>query len=128
MRAIIGLIIAVIGVYIGIALFPNLIPTPETTDSIVPMLGTIPNASTVTPDTNGKVGVVGIVGVILVVVTAAIVLMILNSTLESSEKQESKPIIPDNIKVYIKAHRQTITWVTVISMILLIFRIIIAII
>jgi len=62
-RPIIGLIVAVIGVYIGIALIPGINTT----------------VATITTPTY-SVGVVGIVGVVLIVVAAAIVLMILNST------------------------------------------------
>jgi hypothetical protein len=62
-RAISGLILAVIGVYIGVALMPGMNTT----------------ISTITTPTYG-VGVVGIMQVIMIVVGAAIIMMLLNST------------------------------------------------
>ena len=63
MRAITGLIMAVIGVYIGVALVPGINTT----------IGTI-----TTPTYTS--GVVGLFGVILIVVAAAVILMLIRST------------------------------------------------
>lgn len=57
------MIIAIIGVYIGVALVPGINTT----------------IATITTPTY-TVGVVGVFGVVLIVVAAAIVLMLLNST------------------------------------------------
>jgi len=63
MNAIRGLILAVIGVYIGIALIPGINDT-------------IATITTPTYDT----GVVGIISIILIVVAAAIIMMLLRSS------------------------------------------------
>lgn len=63
MRAISGLILAIVGVYIGVSLMPGLNTT----------------VATITTPTY-SVGVAGIMQVVMIVVGAAIIMMLLNST------------------------------------------------
>ena len=63
MRAITNLLLAVVGVYIGVALLPGLNTT----------------VATITTPTY-DVGVAGMINVVMIVVVASIIIMLLNST------------------------------------------------